>query len=175
MKLIKLALLSFLMAVLVGCGSNSTSGESNGADGANGDGSGFGSGAGGVGGVGGGSVDGLTPEEMEAMRQITVFYFNYDSSDLQPDAMKALDVHAHDLMQNGRHIVLQGHTDERGTREYNMALGERRANAVKSYLTMQGVSASQIEVVSYGKERPAVNGHDESAWSKNRRVEMKFQ
>lgn len=173
MKLIKLMLLSFCMAVMVGCGSNSTTDESSGANGgANG--SGFDSGVG-TNGVGGGTINGLTPEEMEALRQITVFYFNYDSSDLQPDAMKALDVHAHDLMQNGRHIVLQGHTDERGTREYNMALGERRANAVKSYLTMQGVSPSQIEVVSYGKERPAVNGHDENAWSKNRRVELKFQ
>lgn len=174
MKLTKLALLSFLLAVMVGCSSNST-GDSSGTDGTNGTGSGVDVGTGSGNGVGGGTINGLTPEEMQALRQVTVFYFNYDSADLQPDSMKALDVHAYDLMQNGRHIVLQGNTDERGTREYNMALGERRANAVKNYLTMQGVSASQIEVVSYGKERPAVAGHDESAWAKNRRVELKFQ
>ena len=67
-------------------------------------------------------------------------------------------------------MVLHGHTDERGTREYNMALGERRANAVERFLNIQGVSSSQMSVVSYGEERPAVNGQDESAYSQNRRV-----
>lgn len=124
--------------------------------------------------VSGEGFNGMSAEEVAALRQVRVFYFEFDSSDLKPDAMRALDVHAHDLKQNGRRIVLDGHTDDRGTREYNMALGERRAKAVKRYLTMQDVPGSQIEVVSYGKERPAVSGNDESAWALNRRVELRF-
>ena len=74
-----------------------------------------------------------------------------------------------------RSIVIEGHCDERGTREYNLALGERRAQAVQSYLTSAGVRASQIDTVSYGEERPEDPGHDESAWSKNRRAEMTYR
>jgi len=70
--------------------------------------------------------------------------------------------------------VLEGHADERGTREYNMALGERRAKAVSRFLTVQGAGSNQIEVVSYGEERPAMMGHDEGSWSQNRRVELKY-
>lgn len=174
MKIIKLALLAFAMVALAACGSNK-SGDSSGSTDGNGD-SGYENGIGGNNsGVSGEGFNGMSAEEVAALRQITVFYFQYDSSDLQPDSMRALDVHAHDLQQNGKRVVLEGNTDERGTREYNMALGERRGNAVKNYLTMQGVSPSQLEVVSYGKERPAVSGHDEAAWAKNRRVELKFQ
>lgn len=167
MKITKLAICAFIMAFVVGCTSKGTN-ETTGSGDTN---AGYENGVGvGTGDTGG--FNGMSAEEVAALRAIKTFYFNYDSSDLQPDSMRALDVHAHDLMQNGQHVVLQGHTDERGTREYNMALGERRSNAVKRYLTMQGVSPSQLEVVSYGKERPAVSGHDESAWAKNRRVEM---
>jgi peptidoglycan-associated lipoprotein len=87
--------------------------------------------------------------------------------------MRALDVHARDLQGNGARVVLEGHADERGTREYNMALGERRAQAVQRYLVLQGVSPAQLEPVSYGEERPNVVGHDDSAWSQNRRVELR--
>ncbi|MBP7997581.1 MAG: OmpA family protein, partial [Thiopseudomonas sp.] len=83
------------------------------------------------------------------------------------------DVHARDLQGNGARVVLEGHADERGTREYNMALGERRAQAVQRYLVLQGVSPAQLEPVSYGEERPVVIGHDDSAWSQNRRVELR--
>lgn len=172
MKITKLAICALLMAFVVGCSSTKSTDSSGTADGNAGYDSTTGVG------VGTGDVtgfNGMTAEEVAALRAITTFYFNYDSSDLQPDSMRALDVHAHDLMQNGRRVVLQGHTDERGSREYNMALGERRGNAVKRYLTMQGVATSQIEVVSYGKERPAVGGHDEASWAKNRRVELIFQ
>ena len=80
--------------------------------------------------------------------------------------MRALDVHAKDLKGSGqRGVVLEGHTDERGTREYNMALGERRAKAVQRYLVLQGVSPAQLELVSYGKERPVATGHDEQSWA----------
>lgn len=107
------------------------------------------------------------------LRAITTFYFAYDSSELRPDALRALDVHARDLQRSGVRVVLEGHTDERGTREYNMALGERRAQAVQRYLVLQGVSPSQLEIVSYGEERPVADGHDESSWSLNRRVELR--
>lgn len=87
--------------------------------------------------------------------------------------MRALDVHAKDLKGSGQRVVLEGHTDERGTREYNMALGERRAKAVQRYLVLQGVSPAQLELVSYGKERPVATGHDEQSWAQNRRVERR--
>lgn len=171
MKITKFVICALIMAFVVGCNSTKTSDTSGSENGNAGyDNNGVGVGTGDTSGF-----NGMSAEEVAALRAITTFYFNFDSSDLQPDSMRALDVHAHDLMQNGKHVVLQGHTDERGTREYNMALGERRGNAVKQYLTMQGVSPSQLEVVSYGKERPAVSGHDEAAWAKNRRVELIFQ
>lgn len=108
-----------------------------------------------------------------ALRAIKTFYFEFDSSDLKPEAMRALDVHARDLQSAGSRIVLEGHTDERGTREYNMALGERRAKAVQRYLVLQGVSPAQLELVSYGEERPVADGHAEAAWAQNRRVELR--
>ena len=103
----------------------------------------------------------------------TVFYFDFDQSLLRPEARAALTAHAERLKANPSPIRLEGHADERGTREYNMALGERRANAVRDYLVAQGVSPSQIETVSYGEEYPATVGSYESAWGQNRRVELK--
>lgn len=108
-----------------------------------------------------------------ALRAIKTFYFEYDSSDLKPEAMRSLDVHARDLQRSGQRVVLEGHTDERGTREYNMALGERRAKAVQRYLVLQGVSPAQLELVSYGEERPVAAGNFESSWAQNRRVELR--
>lgn len=110
-------------------------------------------------------------DEMLAM---TVFYFDFDKSELKPEAREALVYHANQLKANpSRRIRLEGHADERGTREYNLALGERRAQAVERYLVVQGVSASQIETISYGEERPAATGTTEAAYSRNRRVELK--
>lgn len=111
--------------------------------------------------------------ETDALRAITTFYFEYDSSDLRPEAMRALDVHAGDLKSSGQRVVLEGHADERGTREYNMALGERRAGAVQRYLVLQGVSPAQLELVSYGEERPVATGNSEESWAQNRRVELR--
>jgi peptidoglycan-associated lipoprotein len=105
-----------------------------------------------------------------------VFYFEYDKSDLNPSDLAVLEIHAQLLNRNtGKSVVIEGHCDERGTREYNLALGERRANAVKSFLTSAGVAASQIESVSYGEERPEDPGHDEAAWSKNRRAIVTYR
>ncbi|MCP5178389.1 MAG: peptidoglycan-associated lipoprotein Pal [Pseudomonadales bacterium] len=99
-----------------------------------------------------------------------VFYFDYDKSDLHTSDLAVLEIHAQLLNRNrDRTVVIEGHCDERGTREYNLALGERRANAIRNFLTSAGVASSQIETVSYGEERPENPGHDESAWSRNRR------
>ncbi len=100
-----------------------------------------------------------------------VIYFDFDRSDIKSDARAVIEAHARYLADNpGVRVTLEGHCDERGTREYNLALGERRAKAVEQIMALLGASSRQIEMVSYGEEKPAVLGHDESAWSKNRRV-----
>lgn len=102
-----------------------------------------------------------------------VVYFEFDSSDVSSEARDIISAHAQNLAQNGSlSVVLEGHADERGTREYNIALGERRAKAVKQLFVVQGVQSSQIKVVSFGEERPAMTGHDDNAMSLNRRVEI---
>jgi peptidoglycan-associated lipoprotein len=121
--------------------------------------------------------DGLTPAQRllrdEALQK-TTFYFEFDRSDLSAEDRDTLVHHANRLKaEPNRRIRLEGHADERGTREYNLALGERRAQAVERYLQVQGVSASQLETISYGEEQPAATGTTEAAYSQNRRVEMK--
>ncbi|MGB1191764.1 MAG: peptidoglycan-associated lipoprotein Pal [Pseudomonadales bacterium] len=103
----------------------------------------------------------------------SVFYFEYDQSSLTSAARAALDAQAAALRGGVSDVRLEGHADERGSREYNLALGERRAKAVADYLAIQGVSRSRIEVVSYGEERPVSLRSDDSAYSLNRRVELK--
>ncbi|MDE2419777.1 MAG: peptidoglycan-associated lipoprotein Pal [Gammaproteobacteria bacterium] len=104
-----------------------------------------------------------------------VVHFDLDSSDLAQSDFATLNAHANYLAQNGAaHVTLTGHTDERGTREYNMALGESRAKSVQTYLLTNGAHADQIDVVSYGKEKPVNEGHDEAAWAENRRVEIGY-
>ncbi len=103
----------------------------------------------------------------------TIFYFDYDQSTLKSEARSALLLHAESLKASPRSIRLEGHADERGSREYNMALGERRANAVRDFLVLQGVDSYLIETISYGEEQPVSVGSDEYSWSQNRRVELK--
>lgn len=98
-------------------------------------------------------------------------HFDFDKSTLTPNARELLDNKAQWLKDNPDvSVVIEGHCDERGTREYNLALGERRASAVKNYLISKGIAASRIKTISYGKERPAVLGSNEWAWSQNRRA-----
>lgn len=105
----------------------------------------------------------------------TVIYFDFDQSELRPEYTDVLQAHATRLANNSRlRVRLEGHADERGSREYNIGLGERRAQAVRRMLLIQGASASQIATVSFGEERPAAFGSDEEAYSLNRRVEIKF-
>ncbi len=104
-----------------------------------------------------------------------VVYFGFDSDSIKPGDRDIIIAHAQYLSANSSEkVVLEGHADERGTREYNIALGERRANAVRQLMTLQGVASSQIDVVSFGEERPIAIGHDESAWGQNRRVEILY-
>ncbi|MEN8411243.1 peptidoglycan-associated lipoprotein Pal [Acinetobacter bereziniae] len=123
----------------------------------------------------GASAKGVT-EANKAFLAKRVVHFDYDSSDLSNDDYQTLQAHAQFLIANANSkVALTGHTDERGTREYNMALGERRAKAVESYLITNGVKPNQLEAVSYGKEMPINAGHDESAWKENRRVEINYE
>ncbi|WP_085759257.1 peptidoglycan-associated lipoprotein Pal [Oceanicoccus sagamiensis] len=103
----------------------------------------------------------------------TVFYFDFDQATLSADTRAALDAQVAVLKDSNAKVRLEGHADERGTREYNMALGERRANAIANYLIINGVARYRVETVSYGEERPVASGSGDSAWSQNRRVELK--
>jgi len=105
-----------------------------------------------------------------------VFYFDFDQAIVKRAGHTELNKHARALAADRMFRVrLEGHADERGTREYNLALGERRANAIRAYLVAQGVSSSQLEVISYGEEKPISGGHSESSWSQNRRVEIVYR
>ena len=102
-----------------------------------------------------------------------IVYFDYDSFIIKPEFQSTIEAHAQFLKSNTRaKISLEGHTDERGGREYNLALGQKRADAVRQSLTLLGVATSQIETVSFGEEKPAMQGADESAFAKNRRAEF---
>jgi len=112
------------------------------------------------------------PEPRPMELELGSVYFDYDSAVLRADATGTLKKNA-ETMRGAPDVVvtLEGHTDERGTEEYNLALGERRAEAVRTYLVDLGIPASRLRVVSFGEAKPAVMGHDESAWKWNRRVE----
>ena len=103
-------------------------------------------------------------------------YFEYDSAAISADGQKLVGYHAKYLSSNdGQKVLVEGNCDERGTREYNLALGERRSAAVKEALVAGGVKGGQLETTSWGEEKPVDPGHDESAWSKNRRAELTYR
>nr|VFK39172.1 MAG: peptidoglycan-associated lipoprotein [Candidatus Kentron sp. SD]VFK39797.1 MAG: peptidoglycan-associated lipoprotein [Candidatus Kentron sp. SD]VFK78824.1 MAG: peptidoglycan-associated lipoprotein [Candidatus Kentron sp. SD] len=105
-----------------------------------------------------------------------VIYFDFDSNDIKPEFRGILEAHARYLADSGNESVeLAGHCDERGTREYNLALGERRAKAISRAMSVLGVSDNQLYAVSYGEEQPAESGNSEFAWQKNRRVEIIYR
>ena len=104
-----------------------------------------------------------------------IVYFSFDSADVLPESRTIIEANARKLTGNQRTITqLEGHTDERGSREYNIALGERRANAVRQAMIAMGVAPQQIRIVSYGEERPAASGPDEQSYALNRRVEIMY-
>jgi len=126
-----------------------------------------------IGGQGGMQGDELSNPDSPLHQRVV--YFDFDKSNIKDQFEPLLKAHAAYLADHPDvHVTLEGNTDERGTREYNMALGERRAKSVYQYLTLLGVAPSQLKTISYGEERPAALGHDESAWSKNRRVELDY-
>ncbi len=103
-----------------------------------------------------------------------VVYFDFDSFAIRDEFKPLIEGHARALAgSRGKKVVIEGHTDERGGREYNLALGQKRAEAVLRSMTLLGASDTQLEAVSYGKERPAATGNDEAAWAKNRRAELR--
>jgi peptidoglycan-associated lipoprotein len=105
-----------------------------------------------------------------------IVYFDYDSYTLKPEYQSLIDGHARFLKANPqRRISIEGHTDERGCREYNLALGHKRSEAVRRALNLLGISDNQVEAVSFGKEKPAVSGSGESVWAQNRRAEITYR
>lgn len=106
-------------------------------------------------------------------QSLQTVYFDYDSAVLRDDTRRLLDKNAEWLKANPAvRVQIEGHCDERGTEEYNLALGERRANSVKQYVIKAGVDGARVFTISYGKQRPVDPGHDEAAWSKNRRAQF---
>ncbi|MCF7965410.1 MAG: peptidoglycan-associated lipoprotein Pal [Methylobacter tundripaludum] len=121
---------------------------------------------------------GIGPEFSDPNNPLSksTIYFMLDSSQVQNDFVPVIAAHAQYLVAHpGQRIVMEGHGDERGSREYNIALGEQRAKSVASMMRVQGVADGQLEIVSYGEEKPAAFGHDEAAWELNRRVELVYQ
>ncbi|HSG11840.1 MAG TPA: peptidoglycan-associated lipoprotein Pal [Gammaproteobacteria bacterium] len=137
---------------------------------------------GGDGGVVSGGASGTSRFDSQALNDPNsplarrVIYFEYDSAEIGAADQDTLAAHAGFLASNpGQRITLEGHTDERGSREYNIALGDRRALSVQRILELNGTGGDQVTVVSYGEEKPAADGHSDAAWRLNRRVEIVYQ
>jgi peptidoglycan-associated lipoprotein len=142
--------------------------------------------AGGMAGQGGsgGAASGVAPVTIDPNAQnaagpvgvARIVYFDYDSYTVKPEFQSLIDGHARFLKANTqRRVSIEGHTDDRGGREYNLALGQKRSEAVRRAFTLLGVNDSQIEAVSFGKEKPAVTGDGESTWAQNRRAEITYR
>jgi peptidoglycan-associated lipoprotein len=139
-----------------------------------GSGSAYGAGANGAG-LAGGQYGGGSPDDATGPLSKRIVYFQYDSSDVLPEYLPVVNSHAGYLAAHpGKGLVLEGHADERGSPEYNIALGEQRAKAVAKLMKLQGVKDSQLQIVSFGEEKPQALGHDDAAWQQNRRVEIYY-
>src|SRR3982751_5030955 len=132
----------------------------------------------------GGAASGVAPVSIDPNAQTAqgpvgvarIIYFDFDSYTVKPEFQVVIDGHARFLKANPqRRVSIEGHTDERGGREYNLALGQKRSEAVRRALNLLGVGDAQVEAVSLGKEKPALEGHDESAWAQNRRAEIAYR
>ncbi|AEW44455.1 peptidoglycan-associated outer membrane lipoprotein member of Tol-Pal system [Serratia symbiotica str. 'Cinara cedri'] len=121
------------------------------------------------------SSERLSRLQIQTLKKENIIYFELDKYNISADFVHILDAHVNFLRNNHFYkVTIEGHADERGTPEYNIALGELRANAVKMYLQSQGILADQISIVSYGKEKPAILGHNEVAYAKNRRAVLVY-
>jgi len=158
-----------LLVMVTGC--SSTGGTQPGADVED-----LGTGATGVetsGAAGAGTFSGAALDDPNSPLSRRVIYFDYDSSEILQEDQDTVAAHATYLANHpDQTVTLEGHTDERGSREYNIGLGDRRAQTVRRVFELQGVSPQQISTVSYGEEKPAAEGHSEAAWRLNRRVEI---
>lgn len=172
--------LAVALSIVVIAGCSSTGGTQDGDSYGSQDGSGTGTstsgaGTGGQYGSTSGSGAGAGQQADSRIPEVRTIHFDFDRDTIKSEYESVVMAHARYLRANpNSRVVLHGHTDERGTREYNMALGERRANAVQRFLNIQGVSPSQMSVVSYGEERPVASGQSESAYSQNRRVVFNY-
>ncbi|WP_133716674.1 peptidoglycan-associated lipoprotein Pal [Methylocaldum gracile] len=190
MKLVKTALVVAMMSlVLSGCSSKGGVQEEVGAEagmeggpggpqiskyGEGTDGGAYGPGGAGYGPGAGGTGDPMLDDPSSPLSK-RVIYFMYDSYEVLPEYQQVVSAHANYLASHPeRNIILEGHADERGSPEYNIALGEQRAKAVAKMMQFQGANDGQVQVVSFGEEKPAVSGHDESVWQQNRRVEISY-
>jgi peptidoglycan-associated lipoprotein len=123
-----------------------------------------------------GKINGIAIDQEGSPEYVRTIFFEYDRSEVRSEFIPVVRAHAQLLASDSsRRVVLEGHADERGSREYNIALGERRAISVRRLMVASGAGSNQIRLVSYGEERPAVIGHNEDAWSKNRRVEVRYE
>ena len=123
-----------------------------------------------------GNIDTTTGSAAGPANVAKVIYFDYDSYTIKPEFQSALDAHAKFMSTNKtRKMAIEGHTDDRGGREYNLALGQKRSEAVRRALALLGVTDAQIEAVSFGKEKPAKAGSDEASWALNRRAEINYR
>jgi peptidoglycan-associated lipoprotein len=170
MKIWKL-LIPFCAVIVVGCASQSGT-ETDGAAGADGD----GASTSGAGSDSAGSATALESDRVANLMDNTLIFFAFDSADLDAASSALAKKHGAYLAENpGVKARLEGHADERGSREYNLGLGERRAASVQSVLLVQGASSSQLSTISFGEERPANTGTGETSWAKNRRVEIVYE
>ena len=125
---------------------------------------------------GGSNFQGHVLDDPDSLLSRRVIYFEYNSAAIRDEDRLVIQSHAEYMAaHNYAAISLEGHSDERGTREYNIALAERRAKAVRQLLLFQGASASQLETISFGEEQPLADGHDEGSWQQNRRVEINYK
>jgi peptidoglycan-associated lipoprotein len=176
----KILLAALVLALVVGCKSTDTQQAAPVEEGAGttaapgaGGASTSGVGTGGVSGQPGGSGAMSPLRDPRNILSKRIVYFDYDSFVVKDEYRAMVEAHARYLQANrSAHVTLQGHTDERGSREYNIALGQKRADAVKQLMLVLGATQAQIETVSFGKEKPRSEGHDEGAWAQNRRVEI---
>jgi peptidoglycan-associated lipoprotein len=167
--------IAILIAVLAGCSSKGGSKDGSGVAvedrSLGGDGGVMSSGA-----AGSGSFDSQALNDPNSPLSRRVIYFEYDSAEISMADQDTLAAHAGFLAANpGARVTLEGNTDERGSREYNIALGDRRGLSVQRILELNGIGADQVTVVSYGEEKPAAEGHSDAAWRLNRRVELVYQ
>jgi len=170
-NLVYYTVLAALMAGLVGCSTTKSKPTAPTANTTSGQRMGSGSGA-----MGNGAASGQASGDNLPVGADRIVYFDFDSFVIKPEYQGVVNQQANYLRAHpASHVTLEGNTDERGSREYNLALGQKRAEAVQRALVLIGVPSSQIESVSFGAEKPADTGHDEAAWAKNRRVEFHYR